>query len=151
NNAVRREPFYCPSVRASVKAFDPVVEWWNLNIIGYGWLGVRLNATGKAPEPTQNSPSYIQPGKQFIIKLTSTTNASLSELIVDPLLSVANTRDFTKPNSGLTPDGRHHNPHMLGLDPAGGNAFYVDGHASWVKFDRMKMRYDPHDRVQWWW
>jgi prepilin-type N-terminal cleavage/methylation domain-containing protein len=151
NNAVRRETFYCPSVRASVKAFDPAVAWWELDIIGYGWLGVRLDSTGSKPEPTQNSPSYILPGKQFISRFTTTTNAPLSELIVDPLLSVANTKDFWNPNSGLTKDGRHHNPHMVGRDPAGGNAFYVDGHAAWVKYDRMKARYDPHDRVQWWW
>jgi len=150
NNAVRRETFYCPSVRASVKAFDPAVAWWDLDIIGYGWLGVRLDSNGK-PDPTQNLPSYMLPGKQFISRFTGNTNASLAELIVDPLLSVANSRDFLNPNSGLTPDGHHHNPHMLGRDPAGGNAFHLDGHATWVKFDRMKMRYDPHDRVQWWW
>ena len=150
NNAVRRETFYCPSVRASVKAFDPAVEWWALDIIGYGWLGVRLDTRGQ-PEPTQNSPTYMLPGKQFIQRLTGLTNAAQAELIVDPLLSVANTRDFANPNSGLTKDGRHHNPHMLGRDPAGGNAFYVDGHSSWNKFALMKMRYDPHDRVQWWW
>jgi prepilin-type N-terminal cleavage/methylation domain-containing protein len=147
NTAVRRETFYCPSVRASVKAFDPAVAWWELDIIGYGWLGVRLAKNGSGPEPTQNSPSYMLPGKQFI----GNTNASQAELIVDPLLSVAGTTDFTKPNSGLTPDGRHHNPHMIGRDPAGGNAFYLDGHTAWVKFPRMQKRYDPHDRVQWWW
>lgn len=151
NNAGRRETFYCPSVRASVKAFDPAVAWWEDDIIGYGWLGVRLDAAGKKPEPTQNSATYILPGKQFIIKFTTVTNAAETELIVDPLLSVANTRDFVNPNSGLTRDGRHHNPHMLRKDPAGGNAFYVDGHAAWVRFDLMKARYDPHDRVQWWW
>jgi prepilin-type N-terminal cleavage/methylation domain-containing protein len=151
NNAVRRETFYCPSVRASVKAFDPAVAWWDLDIIGYGWLGVRLDSTGRQPDPTQNSPSYILPGKQFISKFIGNANAAQAELIVDPLLSVAGTTDFTKPNSGLTPDGRHHNPHMLGQDPAGGNAFYLDGHSAWVKFPLMRMRYDPHDRVQWWW
>src|ERR1043166_8604459 len=130
NNAVRRETFYCPSVRASVKAVDSAVAWWELDIIGYGWLGVRLDSTGK-PDPIQNSPSYIFPGKQFISRMTGNTNASLAELIVDPLLSVANTKDFWNPNSGLNPDGRHHNPHVLGRDPAGGNAFYVDGHAAW--------------------
>ncbi len=108
---------------------------------------MRLDATGK-PEPTQNSPSYMLPGKQFISRFTGNTNASLAELIVDPLLSVANTRDFLNPNSGLTPDGRDHNPHMLRRDPAGGNAFYVDGHSAWARFIFMKMRYDPHDRDQ---
>ncbi len=151
NYAGRRETFYCPSVRASVKAYDPAVAWWEADIIGYGWLGVRLNAAGTKPEPTQNSPAYILPGKYFISKLTDPTNAVLTELIVDPLLSVANTRDFVKPNSGMTKDGRHRNPHMVGRNPGGGNAAYVDGHTAWVKFERMLMRYDPHDRVQWWW
>ncbi len=151
NSAVRRETFYCPSVRASVKAFDPAVAWWEADIIGYGWLGVRLDSTGAKPEPTQNSATYILPGKEFIARLTGNTNASQAELIIDPLLSVANTRDFVNPNSGLTKDGRHHNPHMLRSYPAGGNAYYVDGHTAWVKFERMQMRYDPHDRVQWWW
>jgi hypothetical protein len=66
-------------------------------------------------------------------------------------LSVANTRDFLNPTSGLTPDGRQHNPHMLRRDPVGGNAFQVDGHSAWVRFVFMKMRYDPHDRLQRWW
>ena len=151
NYAGRRETFYCPSVRASVKAFDAAVAWWELDIIGYGWLGVRLDASGTKPDPTQNSPAYILPGKQFISRLTDTTNAVESELIVDPLLSVANTRDFVKPNSGLTRDGRHRNPHMVRGNPGGGNAAYVDGHTAWVKFEKMQKRYDPHDRVQWWW
>src|SRR5882724_9108061 len=29
NAAVSRYVFYCPSVRASVKAFDPAVAWWD--------------------------------------------------------------------------------------------------------------------------
>jgi prepilin-type N-terminal cleavage/methylation domain-containing protein/prepilin-type processing-associated H-X9-DG protein len=146
-----RETYYCPSVRASVKAFDTAVAWWDLDIIGYGWLGVRLNAAGTKPDPTQNSTNYMLPGRQMISRLTDTTNAVESELVVDPLLSVANTRDFTKPNSGLTKDGRHRNPHMVRGNPGGGNAAYVDGHTAWVKFEKMQMRYDPHDRVQWWW
>src|SRR5258708_1677442 len=109
NNAVRRETFYCPSVRASVKAFDPAVAWWELDIIGYGWLGVRLDPTGRQPDPTQNSPSYMLPGKQFISRFIGNTNAAQAELIVYPLLSLAGTTDFTQPNSGFTPDCRHHN------------------------------------------
>jgi prepilin-type processing-associated H-X9-DG protein len=42
-------------------------------------------------------------------------------------------------------------PHMVRGNPGGGNAAYVDGHTAWVKFQKMQMRYDPHDRVQWWW
>ena len=150
NYTGRREIFYCPSVRASVKAFDPAVDWWQRSIIGYGWLGVRLDQGGQ-PHPTQNSDSYMLPGKQFIRTIVGNTNASAAELIVDPLLSVANTLDFQNPNSNLTPSGKHANPHMEKTQPAGGNAVYVDGHAAWVPFKRMQKRYDPHDRVNWWW
>jgi prepilin-type N-terminal cleavage/methylation domain-containing protein/prepilin-type processing-associated H-X9-DG protein len=149
NHAGRREVFYCPSVRASVKAFDTAVQWWDLGIIGYGWLGMRLDSAGN-PHPTQNSPAYLLPGKQFLTTLTGNTNASGAELLVDPTISVAGTRDFVNPNSGLTPSGRHNNPHMEKSYPAGGNALYLDGHAAWVPFKRMQMRYDPHDRVNWW-
>jgi prepilin-type N-terminal cleavage/methylation domain-containing protein/prepilin-type processing-associated H-X9-DG protein len=149
NHAGRREVFYCPSVRASVKAYDPAVQWWDLSIIGYGWLGVRLDATGQ-PHPTQNSDAYILPGKQFVRTITGNTNASAAEVLVDPMLSVANTTDFMNPNSGLTASGKHANPHMDKTSPAGGNALYLDGHAGWVPFKRMQKRYDPHDRVNWW-
>jgi prepilin-type N-terminal cleavage/methylation domain-containing protein/prepilin-type processing-associated H-X9-DG protein len=145
--------FYCPSVRASVKYPDPVVAWWDYSpaqrIIGYGWLGLRLTANG-APDPQASDPTYMRPGKQFISKLTGNTNAADAELIVDALISVANTQDFLHPNSGLTKDGYHHNPHMLARYPGGGNAFFVDGHAVWRKFEKVKFRYDPHDRVNWW-
>ncbi len=149
NYAGRREIFYCPSVRASVKAFDPAVDWWDRGIIGYGWLGVRLDGSGQ-PHPTQSSPAYLLPGKQFLARITGNTNSSAAELLVDPILSVANTRDFMNPNSGLTVSGKHANPHMERSEPAGGNSLYLDGHAAWVPFKRIQMRYDPHDRVQWW-
>jgi prepilin-type N-terminal cleavage/methylation domain-containing protein/prepilin-type processing-associated H-X9-DG protein len=145
--------FYCPSVRASVKYPDPVVAWWDYSsaqrIIGYGWLGLRLTASG-TPDPQASDPTYMRPGKQFISKLTGNTNAADAELIVDALISVANTQDFLRPNSGLTKDGLHHNPHMVARYPGGGNAFFVDGHAVWRKFEKLKFRYDPHDRVNWW-
>jgi prepilin-type processing-associated H-X9-DG protein len=110
---------------------------------------VRLNASGQ-PEPTQNSASYLYPGKQFISRLTSLTNAPEAELISDPVLSVG-SKEFVKIPSSLTPDGRHRNPHLENGMPAGANAFFADGHASWRKFYLLKERYDPHDRsVRWW-
>lgn len=145
--------FYCPSVRASVKYPDPVVAWWDYSdaqrIIGYGWLGMRLTATG-APDPQATDPTYMRPPKYYITKLTGHTNAPETEVIVDALISVAGTKDFTRPNSGLTRDGLHHNPHMLGRYPGGGNALFVDGHSAWRKFEKLQFRYDPHDRVNWW-
>ena len=152
NNAVRREVFYCPSVRASVKAFDLTVAWWDYSssrrIIGYGWIGVRLDNSGN---PSGTMQANMVGGKQFIRKLIGNTNGTAMELIVDPVLQTASTRRFDDVPSNLTPDGRHHNPHMEKNLPAGGNAFYVDGHAAWVRFLKMQRRYDPQDRVYWWW
>lgn len=152
NYGPKAPTFYCPSIRASVRYPDPQVAWWdysnNQRIIGYGWLGIRL--VNGAPDPQSKDPSYMLPGKQFIHKLTGNTNAADMELIVDALISVAGTRDFLKPNSGLTRDGLHHNPHMMGKYPGGGNALFVDGHAAWRKYEKLKFRYDPHDRVNWW-
>ena len=152
NNAVRREVFYCPSVRASVKAFDLTVAWWDYStsrrIIGYGWLGVRLDNSGK---PSATMQANMVGGKEFVQKLTGNTNAAAMELIVDPVLQTASSLRFDDVPSNLTPDGRHRNPHMEKHVPAGGNGFYVDGHAAWIRFMRMQRRYDPHDRVYWWW
>jgi prepilin-type N-terminal cleavage/methylation domain-containing protein len=153
NCGAARDIFYCPSIRASVKAWDPAVRWWDIaddeRIIGYAWLGARLNAAG-LPDPTQNSPTYMYPGKQFLSRLTGNTNASEAELVADPVLSVG-TNEFVKIPSGLVPDGRHKNPHMERSTPAGGNATYLDGHASWRTFKKLRERYNPQDRnVRWW-
>ncbi len=153
NYGPKAPTFYCPSVRASVKYPDPTVAWWDYSdaqrIIGYGWLGLRLTAAG-APDPQASDPSYIKPPKTFINKITGHTNAVGAEVIVDALISVAGTKDFLHPNSGLTIDHLHHNPHMTGRYPGGGNALFLDGHAAWRKFEKLQFGYDPHDRVNWW-
>lgn len=153
NYAGRREIFYCPSVRSSVKAFDPTVAWWDFSdarrIIGYGWLGVRLDGSGQ-PDWT---PSYwVVKDRTYIQKLTGNTNAVELQFLVDPLLQNRSNDSFSDVPSGLTVDGHHKNPHMEQNAPAGGNAWYIDGHAAWTKFQKMKRRYDPNgDRVYWWW
>src|SRR5688572_3928121 len=42
NTGATRHTFYCPSVRASVKEYDPEVAWWDYSssrrIIGFAWL-----------------------------------------------------------------------------------------------------------------
>jgi prepilin-type N-terminal cleavage/methylation domain-containing protein/prepilin-type processing-associated H-X9-DG protein len=152
NSGATRDVFYCPSIMASVKPYDPNVNWWNYNatrrIIGFGWIGVRLGANG-APDPTMESG--MVGGKQFIRSLVGNTNACEMELIVDPTLQNAASGSFADVPSGLTLNGRHSNPHLEKGMPAGANVFYVDGHAAWVRFNKMKKRYDPSDRVYWWW
>jgi prepilin-type N-terminal cleavage/methylation domain-containing protein len=151
-NYVRnRETFYCPSVAASVKAYDITVDWWNgfanRRILGYGYCGIRLNSSGA---PDIIAADWLN-GAWPVDKLTTSTNPVEQVIWVDPILSDRNG-DFTKPNSGLTPDGYHHNPHMERNTPAGGNGMFVDGHSAWNKFFRIKKKYDPNgDRVYWWW
>lgn len=151
NAGARRSVFYCPSVRASVKEYDPEVAWWDIStarrIIGYAWLGARLDANGK-PDPTM--ASYMLPGKEFLLKTTGNTNAAAAELMADALLS-RGTADFVMVPSALTSDGRHRNPHMQGKFPGGGNALFLDGHGVWRPFKQVKERYNPQDRdVRWW-
>jgi prepilin-type N-terminal cleavage/methylation domain-containing protein/prepilin-type processing-associated H-X9-DG protein len=149
NLGATRDVWYCPSIRASVKAYDPAVAWWEIapgreRIIGYGWLGVRTDNT---------PPLYfgMQPGYQFISRLTGLTNPTEMELLVDTVLQNRTTMGFHDVPSGLTPSGLHLNPHMEGKMPAGGNATFADGHAAWRQFRVLKRAYDPNgDRVYWW-
>jgi|SRR4051812_34841414 prepilin-type N-terminal cleavage/methylation domain-containing protein len=147
-----RDVFYCPSIAASVKPWDPAVNWWDYSttrrIIGYGWVGVRLDANNN---PDASMEAGMVGGKQFIRKITGVTNSTQMELIVDATLQDASTLSFAVVPSNLTLDKQHHNPHMERSMPAGGNAFYVDGHANWNLFRKMAKRYDPSDRVYWWW
>jgi len=149
--ANKREIFYCPSIRASVKAFDPAVAWWDYSagqrIIGYGYLGVRLDSSGKIDTVAANWLNGAWPVQKF----TGNTNAVETPLFVDATLS-NRSDNFADVPSGLTPDLHHHNPHMDHGRPAGANVFYVDGHAAWTKMAKIKKRYDPNgDRVFWWW
>jgi prepilin-type N-terminal cleavage/methylation domain-containing protein/prepilin-type processing-associated H-X9-DG protein len=149
NLGATREIWYCPSIRASVKAFDTAVAWWEISatrrIIGYGWVGARL-VNGQPDLYTG-----MQPGYQFVSKLTGLTNPTEMELLVDAVLQNRVTMGFTDVPSGLTPDKLHRNPHMDGATPAGGNATFADGHAQWRAFKKIKRAYDPNgDRVYWW-
>jgi hypothetical protein len=147
----RRDVFYCPSILASVKPYDPDVNWWDNSttrrIIGYGWIGIRLVNGVPDPSPTE----WPNDTKQFLTKFVGVTNATAMELIVDATLQNAANNSFSDVPSGMTKDGHHHNPHMDKNNPAGGTNFYLDGHAAWVKFVKFQKRYDPHDRVYWWW
>jgi prepilin-type N-terminal cleavage/methylation domain-containing protein/prepilin-type processing-associated H-X9-DG protein len=152
NGGASRDVFYCPSIMASVKPYDPAVKWWDYTatrrIIGYGWIGVRLDAGGR-PDPALDAG--MVGGKQFIRSLVGNTNPVEMELIVDATLQNSANNSFSDVPSNLTLDGHHRNPHLDKGMPAGGNVFYVDGHAAWTRFKLMKKRYDPSDRVYWWW
>lgn len=154
-SGARRDVFYCPSIMASVKPYDPAVNWWDSSatrrIIGFGWIGMRLTSVGQPDPQPGNWPGNT---RQYLQKFTETfgnLGPSTLELIVDPTLQGSASSSFADVPSGLTLDGHHHNPHMEKNSPAGGNAFYLDGHGAWHKFRSLQKRYDPSDRVFWWW
>jgi prepilin-type N-terminal cleavage/methylation domain-containing protein/prepilin-type processing-associated H-X9-DG protein len=146
-----REVFYCPGFMPSVEAKD---LWWyggnagNVNatkkIIGYSWLGKRLNDTAMANRLRAG-------GKEFRTKVTATTNIVESELITDAVLCVGSPPDFINIPSGIHPSGRHRNPHLVNKRAAGGNILFLDSHVSWRRLNEMKERYNTDDRnVRFW-
>jgi prepilin-type N-terminal cleavage/methylation domain-containing protein/prepilin-type processing-associated H-X9-DG protein len=154
-SGARKDVFYCPSILASVKPHDPDVNWWDRGngnrIIGFGWLGVRYDSSGKPELTPERFPKRT---RTFLFKTTdiySNLPPAMLELIIDPTLQNAATGKYTDLPSGTATDKLHKNPHMTRSAPAGGNAFYLDGHVAWVKKDKMMWRYDPFDRVFWWW
>lgn len=153
NYGVIRHCFYCPSITASVKEYDPTVEWWDYSgsrrIVGFGWLGARAESASSSA-PNAQMAGFLYPGKEFLTRTIGNTNASSAELVVDAMLSVG-PNNFTQVPSNLTLDGRHRNPHMEKTTPAGGNAVFLDGHAAWRVFRNCRERYNPQDRdVRWW-
>jgi prepilin-type N-terminal cleavage/methylation domain-containing protein/prepilin-type processing-associated H-X9-DG protein len=153
NQGALRAIWYCPSVKASVQAFDLSVAWWDFSasrrIIGYAWIGARLDASGKPMVNNLDSGTML-PGKEFVTTLANSTNVTGQELIADAVLQNTANSSFADVPSGLTPDLRHHNPHMDKAAPAGGNALFLDGHGAWRTFRKLQKRYDPADRVYWW-
>ena len=157
NHGAARSLWYCPSIRASVKDPDVTVAWWDYpsyppsrRIVGYAWIGSRLDATGKPSPTTLGGGGTMLPGKEFVVSLSASTNATEQELAADVVMQNATSLRFDDLPSGLTADGKHRNPHMDGVVPGGGNAVYVDGHAAWRAFKKVQKRYDPADRVFWW-
>ena len=157
NHGAARGLWYCPSIRASVKDPDVTVAWWDYpayppsrRIVGYAWIGSRLDANSKPSTTTLGGGGTMLPGKEFVVSLSASTNASEQELAADVVLQNATSLRFDDIPSGLTADSKHRNPHMDGVVPGGGNAVYIDGHAGWRAFKKVQKRYDPADRVFWW-
>jgi prepilin-type N-terminal cleavage/methylation domain-containing protein/prepilin-type processing-associated H-X9-DG protein len=141
-----RKILYCPGLTASVKDLDLFWETGGGNverrIIGYAWLGMREN--------NSTAPGLL-PGKQFVGKLTTLTNVSLSELMADaiPSKGIGANPDFVQVPSNLVPF--HRAGHMRGKVPAGGNILFADGHTDWRSFKQMKPWYNCNDRDVYFW
>jgi len=146
-----RETFYCPGFMPSVDSKD---LWWyggnaanvtaTKRIIGYSWLGKRLNASSM-------DTRIHAGGKEFRTKVSTSTNVVESELIADAVLCVGSPPDFMNIPSGIHPSGKHRNPHLVSKRAAGGNILFLDSYVAWRKLIEMKERYNTDDRnVRFW-
>ena len=118
-----RHIFYCPS-----GAFqDDDKHWWfttSFKVTGYWWMYTRI---GNHPKPLIDA-EYIS--------TTTISNPSQRELITDATISWDGYFCGIYGGSPIP----HRASHLDGLDPAGGNIFFVDGHVTWRDFADMKMR-----------
>ena len=83
-----------------------------------------------------------------------TLNPGPSERVVaaDGTISQGSSETYRDRNRYTKIDGGwrgHQAPHLNGRMPAGGNLLYLDGHASWLKFDKMRVR-TSGDPSFWW-
>ncbi|MCL5097792.1 MAG: type II secretion system GspH family protein [Candidatus Omnitrophica bacterium] len=132
----QRHILFCPSQAE----FDDDTVWDfatpNFRVIGYTptfKYTPRLVSTNWNERMT---PTSIRVGGKSI--LPSPTDR---ELFADATLSREN--NFKEIVGGWVVNGQlkaNRTSHLNGSQPAGGNVVYLDGHASWKKFDRMSLR-----------
>ena len=119
NHGAARTLWYCPSIRASVRDDMLTSNWWDNSgvrrIVGYAWIGARLDTTGKATTDSLGGRGTILPGKEFITTLAS-TNATEQELAADVVIQNAATLRFDDLPSNITADKKHRNPPHGRLD-----------------------------------
>ncbi|HSU54579.1 MAG TPA: prepilin-type N-terminal cleavage/methylation domain-containing protein [Candidatus Dormibacteraeota bacterium] len=151
-NRAKRKIVYCPGSLANVTADNDILWSYGNNkvIIGYGWLGRRVDGTD-----TMNGSADLAGGKRFVRKTTSlvTNNVSDTETVIDPTPSIGNSGiiDWHSYNSGMGMTDLPHSGHMEKDKPAGANILFLDAHASWRKFSKLGPWYETNDRNVFFW
>ncbi len=148
----RRDILYCPAFHAYYKSQTANIDRWYIYngnndrcVLSYFTLMQRDGPNA----------ADLRPGKQFLTRLSTVTNAVNVELFTDVVISEgagsAATENFYQitSTSGIVP--YHTTSHLeKGNRPAGGNLLFVDGHASWRKFREMQLRYTAGGRPGFW-
>jgi prepilin-type N-terminal cleavage/methylation domain-containing protein/prepilin-type processing-associated H-X9-DG protein len=146
DSGARRNILYCPALTASVKNLD--VWWWYPDgnksrvhrVTGYAWMIKRS---------TGNMESGLAPGKEFLTRTTG-TNATMSELVFDAVLSEG-PNNFNNVSSASGIVDVQHSGHMDRGLPSGGNMAFLDGHTAWRPFKEMESRYNTGNRdIRFW-
>ncbi len=159
-----RGVLFCPS--SQEHAIDLHWNWDpSFRVTGYFWLfhrgeavsGTLLDPNGTKPRQSGRGSSSRGGGSPTVgiqrygdltyAKTTEDPGAADRELVADATLA------------GTGPDGRytfnevrggspnlHRSNHISGELPAGGNIFFLDGHAVWRGFDEMLIRITPPDQ-----
>ena len=121
---------------------------------GYRVIGYAVAFKGAGRITPTNITESLEPAAYRVGGVESNPSPSERVLAADGTLSIgANETDRTK-NRYTKVDGGwagHQAPHLTsgGKLPAGGNSVYLDGHAEWKKFEKMRVR-TTGDPAFWW-
>lgn len=158
-NGGRRSILYCPGFGKQndneLWAFGTgqTNEVANDNATGYRVIGYAVAFKGAGRVISTNITESYNPKPFRIGALEVNPGPSERVLVADATLSeTANGRTyFTGISGGWSK--KHDSAHMAGKQPAGGNLLYLDGHAEWHKFDKMKIRTAPNSigAPAFWW
>ena len=155
----QRESLFCPSF--AVQNND---SYWNFNaafrVLGYAFAletSPRVKAFYQQAKLTSPKPAPVDPGPITApVPAGPLRQPSVTEVVLVADATISN--GCTEANraagtySGITgafanlPHAAAHRDRAL---PAGGNQFYADGHAGWVRFERMKIRTDGAPAFWW--
>ncbi len=138
--------FYCPGTLAIINGNE--TNWWNFTstrrVLGYMFFNKRSS--------TDNRVGIN--GCFFIGRLSDTNFPTEAVLAADETMSLTQTApyDFVVPSSNVPPMyGSAYRPaHRDKNYPAGGNLLFLDGHASWRRFQEMLPRYQPSSSSRPW-
>jgi len=146
SSGTKRDILYCPAFHAFYKAAS-IDQWWNYG--GVGGSGCVLSYVCLI-QRSGPAATDLLPGKAFRSKLI-VTNAVEVELFTDVVIQET-TGSFTQitSTSGIVPV--HTTSHLeKGTQAAGGNILYMDGHAQWLKFQKMAIRARTGGTRPIWW
>lgn len=138
--------FYCAGLLASVNESEALgarkagdTSWWDFNdkrrIVGFAFMIKQ--------SPSDNRVAIN--GARFLSRLTETNRPSEATLAVDEVM----IKDLTKPYVFEIPSdnvpgeygGAYKPAHRKHGIPEGGSMLFLDSHASWRKYEDMKLRY----------